>query len=132
MTMNSWKSTLLSAWAPPLRMFIIGTGRVLPATSPACGVEARQVCVERSTGRNRTGPRERHRHTERRVCAKTSLVGRAVERDHLLVHGALITVTTDDRFRDLAVDVPNRLEDAFSEIPLLVAVPKFQRLAHAG
>jgi hypothetical protein len=25
-TMNSWKSTLLSAWAPPLRMFIIGTG----------------------------------------------------------------------------------------------------------
>jgi hypothetical protein len=27
MTMNSWKSTLLSACAPPLRMFIIGTGR---------------------------------------------------------------------------------------------------------
>ena len=24
--MNSWTSTLLSAWAPPLRMFIIGTG----------------------------------------------------------------------------------------------------------
>src|ERR1700761_2774143 len=24
--MNSWMSTLLSAWAPPLRMFIIGTG----------------------------------------------------------------------------------------------------------
>ena len=25
-TMNSWKSTLLSAWAPPLSTFIIGTG----------------------------------------------------------------------------------------------------------
>ncbi len=25
-TMNSWMSTLLSACAPPLRMFIIGTG----------------------------------------------------------------------------------------------------------
>ena len=25
-TMNSWKSTELSAWAPPLRTFIIGTG----------------------------------------------------------------------------------------------------------
>ena len=25
-TMNSWMSTLLSAWAPPLRMFIMGTG----------------------------------------------------------------------------------------------------------
>ena len=24
--MNSWMSTLVSAWAPPLRMFIIGTG----------------------------------------------------------------------------------------------------------
>ena len=24
--MNSWKSTLLSAWAPPLSTFIIGTG----------------------------------------------------------------------------------------------------------
>jgi hypothetical protein len=35
MTMNSWKSTLLSACAPPLRMFIIGTGRrraLLPPT----------------------------------------------------------------------------------------------------
>jgi hypothetical protein len=27
-TMNSWKSTLVSAWAPPLRMFIIGVGSV--------------------------------------------------------------------------------------------------------
>jgi hypothetical protein len=26
-TMNSWASTLLEAWAPPFRMFIIGTGR---------------------------------------------------------------------------------------------------------
>ena len=30
MTMNSWKSTLLSACAPPFRMFIIGTGRMEP------------------------------------------------------------------------------------------------------
>ena len=34
MTMNSWKSTLLSACAPPLRIFIIGTGRVLAAAPP--------------------------------------------------------------------------------------------------
>ena len=26
MIMNSWMSTLLSAWAPPLMMFIMGTG----------------------------------------------------------------------------------------------------------
>ena len=29
-TMNSWKSTLLSACAPPFRMFIIGEGRIDP------------------------------------------------------------------------------------------------------
>ena len=33
-TMNSWKSTLLSAWAPPLRTFIIGTGRTLAPVPP--------------------------------------------------------------------------------------------------
>ena len=31
--MNSWKSTLLSAWAPPLSTFIIGTG-ITWASSP--------------------------------------------------------------------------------------------------
>ena len=33
-TMNSWKSTLLSAWAPPLRTFIIGTGSTCAASPP--------------------------------------------------------------------------------------------------
>ena len=32
--MNSWKSIGLSAWAPPLMMFIIGTGRVLADVPP--------------------------------------------------------------------------------------------------
>ena len=40
-TMNSWKSTLVSACAPPLRMFIIGTGQrdsasLLGTASPMC------------------------------------------------------------------------------------------------
>ena len=34
MIMNSWKSTLLSAWTPPLSTFIIGTGRVWPFAPP--------------------------------------------------------------------------------------------------
>jgi len=33
-TMNSWKSTELSAWAPPLSTFIIGTGRTRAASPP--------------------------------------------------------------------------------------------------
>ena len=32
--MNSWKSTELSAWAPPLRTFIIGTGRTRADSPP--------------------------------------------------------------------------------------------------
>ena len=34
MTMNSWKSIVLSAWAPPLTMFIIGTGSTLALVPP--------------------------------------------------------------------------------------------------
>ena len=33
-TMNSWMSTLLSACAPPFRMFIIGTGSVFALKPP--------------------------------------------------------------------------------------------------
>ena len=36
MTMNSWKSTLESACAPPLRMFIIGTGSVKRSFRYSC------------------------------------------------------------------------------------------------
>jgi hypothetical protein len=32
--MNSWMSRALSAWAPPLMMFISGTGRVSAPTPP--------------------------------------------------------------------------------------------------
>ena len=34
MIMNSWKSIGLSAWAPPLRMFIIGTGSTWAPAPP--------------------------------------------------------------------------------------------------
>ena len=32
--MNSWKSTELSAWAPPLSTFIIGTGSTRADSPP--------------------------------------------------------------------------------------------------
>ena len=34
MIMNSWISTLLVAWAPPFRMFIMGTGSILALVPP--------------------------------------------------------------------------------------------------
>ena len=33
-SMNSWKSSPLSAWAPPFRTLIIGTGMSRPPTPP--------------------------------------------------------------------------------------------------
>ena len=81
-TMNSWKSTLESAWAPPLRMFIIGTGsvkRVVPVQRPDVPVE-RAAPLDAASARAR-----RHRHAEQRVRAETALGRRAIERTHRVV-----------------------------------------------
>ena len=48
--MNSWKSTLLSACAPPFRTFSIGTGR-------SARVDAAEVAVERQVPRRRAAAR---------------------------------------------------------------------------
>ena len=76
--MNSWKSIGLSAWTPPLTMFIIGAGSTR-------AVRAADIAVERQAGglRRRLGDRERD--AEDGVGAELRLVGRAVERDHRLV-----------------------------------------------
>ena len=66
--MNSWKSTLLSAWAPPLSTFIIGTGSTR-------GVRAAEVAPQRlgrCSAAGRVGRRERH--AEDRVGAEPRLV----------------------------------------------------------
>ena len=102
MTMNSWKSTLVSACAPPLRMFIIGTGSV----NALVAVERADVPVERHVPRRaRRRAQRRHRDAEQRVGAEPALGRRAVERDHRLVERALVEVAADERLRDLAVDV---------------------------
>ena len=81
--MNSWKSTLLSACLPPLRMFIIGTGSVV-------GAGAAEIAVERQPDRLGRGLGDGHRDAEDGVGAELGLVGRAVELDHQLVDGALV------------------------------------------
>ncbi len=72
--MNSWKSTLLSACAPPLSTFIIGTG------STSRGLAA-EVAPQRQPLLGRLRVRRRQRHAEDRVGAEARLVRRAVERD---------------------------------------------------
>ena len=85
--MNSWKSTELSAWAPPLRTFIIGTGSTRRL---AAAVELGQVAVERLLGVGGRRLRRRQRDAEDRVGAEPALVRGAVELDHRLVERALL------------------------------------------
>ena len=128
--MNSWKSTELSACAPPLRMFIIGTGsRFAELSVEYCD----KIFVERLLLRVRRGARSRHRHGQNRVGAQPRLGRRAVQLDHVLIERALIArVQSRDRLGDFPVDIGDRLQDAFAEISRLVAVAQFQRFVFAG
>ena len=113
--MNSWKSTLLSACAPPLSTFIIGTG------STPRGLAA-EVAPQREALLGRLRVRGRQRHAEDRVGPEARLVGGAVELDQGRVETALIGgVEAGDRRGDLAVDVRDRTGDALAP-PALAAV----------
>ena len=85
--MNSWKSTELSAWAPPLRTFIIGTGRMRRL---AAAVELGQVAVERLLGVGGGGLGRGQRDAEDRVGPEPALVRGAVELDHRPVERPLL------------------------------------------
>ena len=77
-TMNSWKSTELSAWAPPLSTFIIGTGSTVGRVARVA-VELGDVGVERHPGLGRGRAGGRQRDAEDRVGAEPRLVRRPVE-----------------------------------------------------
>ena len=132
MTMNSWKSTFVSACAPPLRMFIIGTGSTGPPAraaagtsearcsysgSPAASAAARAVAID--TPSTALAPR-RPRFGVPSSC-------RSVVVDRPLVGGL-----ADERRGNLAVDVADGLQHALAAVAALVAVAKLQRLACAG
>ena len=104
--MNSWKSTLLSACAPPLRTFIIGTGRTRPPRRRGGATAA-----ARRGGRVRVGERD----AEDRVRAQARLVRCPVERDQRGVERGLVArVHAADRVGDLGVDVRDRFLDALA------------------
>ena len=98
--MNSWKSTLLSACAPPLMMFIIGTG--------STGVAAiGEVLVQRHLPRAAHRVRDGQRDAEQRIGAEAALVLGAVEFDQALVEArpGRWHPCRSSASRDLAVDV---------------------------
>ena len=103
MTMNSWRSTLLSACEPPLMMFIIGTGSVTAPSPPrwrysGTPADAAAACALASDD------------AEQRVRAEPALVVGAVELEHDRVDRPLIPgVLADQRVAELPVDVGHRL-----------------------
>ena len=128
-TMNSWKSTLESACAPPFRMFIIGTGsderrrcrrarrgagRAAAAAQPA---SARSAAIDTPSSA---------------LAPSRLLVGVPSSAIIAVVERALIELAADERLGDLAVDVGDRLADALADVARLVAVAQLQRLALAG
>jgi hypothetical protein len=115
--MNSWRSTELSAWAPPLMMFIIGTGSV---TAPAPLGGSRGAGGGHGDGQDGVG-------------AEASFIARAVEVEHDAVDLALRAgVLAGERRRDLVVDVVGRVQRALAEVAGFVAVPQLDCFVLAG
>jgi len=125
-TMNSWMSTLLSACAPPLMMFIIGTGMTFGRNPPS---NRYRPSPARAGGCVRRG----QRNGQRRVRAEARLRVGAVELDQSTVQPGLVArVAPEQRRADFTVRVGDGLQHALAEVALLVAVTQFHRLARAG
>ena len=88
--MNSCGSTELSACAPPLRMFIIGTGSRQAR-------HAAEIAIQRGLLRCGSGARDGHGNGQNRVRAEVAFVGSAIELDHLAVdRGLQLGVVADE------------------------------------
>ena len=114
--MNSWMSIGLSAWAPPLMMFIIGSGRVRAPTPPTYFQSGKPADCAAALAVARLTPRM--------ALAPRRLFGRrAVELDHQGVEPALVLgLGARQRVEQVAVDRGHGLGDALAEIAMLVAV----------
>ena len=97
------------------------------------GVHSAQVTVERHLVQIRDRTRSRHRNRKNGVRAQTALVLCAIQFDHFLIERALIFgIFLNEGVRQLAVDVLDRLGNAFAQIARLVAVAQLNRLVLAG
>ena len=126
MIMNSWKSTELSACAPPLMMFAIGHGH-------EGGVVGAQVLEQGHAEEVRGRPRGGHGDAEDGVGAELGLGLGPVQLDHGMVDVDLLQrVQPHDLGGDDVVHVLHRLEHALAEETGLVPVAQLQRLVLAG
>ena len=126
MIMNSWKSIGASECAPPLRMFIIGTGKH-PRFAPA------EITEKRELFGGGSGVRRGQRNAEKRVGAEFLFVRRAVEFDDLRVEFRLLErIEAEQNRRDRLVHGRNRLAYALAAVTFLVTIPQLPCFMFAG
>ena len=96
-------------------------------------VGAAEVFVERQANLRRGSVRRGERDTEDRVRPQLFLVRAAIERKHRAVDLRLVgRVEAGERFRDLRVDVLDRLGNALAEVAVLVSVAQLPSFVLAG
>jgi len=85
-----------------------------------------QITKERKVCRRRSRVRGCKRHTEQRVCAQIFFVGRTIQLDQLGIDFFLRAgVKSPEGIGNSPVHIPDRFEDAFAAITLLIAIPQF-------
>jgi hypothetical protein len=120
MTMNSWMSIGLSAWAHHRH-------------GQRAGVHAADVAIERQAGVLGRRLGDRQARAQNRVGPQPALVDGAVELDHERVDVPLICrIEPPQDVADLAVDRGDRPAHALAAESRLVAVAQLDRLVGAG
>jgi hypothetical protein len=92
-----------------------------------------EVAVQRQVGDLCAASRRGKRYRKNGIRAKARLVGRSVQLDHQTVDAQLIgDVATDERRRNLVLDVAHRVLHALAAIPMRVAVAQLHGFVLAG
>ena len=125
--MNSWMSRLLLAWAPPLMMFIMGTG--MTGSRPLADVaEQRQLRGTRAAACALAREMASSALAPRRPLV--SVPSRSIID---LVEALLVArIAAEQRLAQHGVDVLDRLEHALAAIALGIPVAQLHRLARSG
>ena len=89
---------------------------------------ATDVTVQRQACVFSRGTRHSHRHCQHRIGAQTAFVIGAVQVQHHLVDVSLFRrIQTNQGLSDFAVDIVNRLQNAFAQVTAFIAITHFQR-----
>ena len=109
--MNSWMSSKLSAWAPPLRMFIMGMGSTRALARPGTGTVARPALAAAARATAMDTPRMA-------LAPALALLGVPSAVEHGLVEPGLVKGVQPTTLGASELDVVHSLEHALPPIAL--------------